>query len=299
MAQIFLSYAMRDEALAKDIELRLKNKGHVFMYSVGSLPIGKWREKLLKALRGAEVVVPLLSENGLASNFVSSEIGGARVYDEFKGILVLPVIVGADFKVPLFVSDYHCYHLPSNHTGDIDDLVANINDAISQHISDTPKYPKIFISHRHKDEAIAESLVELLESAFYIEKDDIRCTSVQPYTLPSGERTSEKLRKEISNARVVIGLLTPDTTGSKYVLAELGAAWGCDVPTFPLMARGATYEHIPEPLNERHCLSIGRESDCLQLIDDLARATSLRRREGVSGRVAKDAKRLCEVANDQ
>jgi len=40
-------------------------------------------------------------------------------------------------------------------------------------------YPRIFISHRHKDEDFAKALVDLLMAAFYIEKGDIRCTSVQ------------------------------------------------------------------------------------------------------------------------
>jgi hypothetical protein len=43
---------------------------------------------------------------------------------------------------------------------------------------------------------------------------------------------------------------------SNYVLAELGAAWGRDVTTFPLLARGATYADVPSPLNERHCVSL-------------------------------------------
>jgi hypothetical protein len=121
---------------------------------------------------------------------------------------------------------------------------------------------------------------------------------VQPYTLPSGEKTSEKLRTEISSAEVVIGLLTPDTRESNYVVAELGAAWGCNIPTFPLLARGATYEHVPEPLNERHSLSLQKESDCLQLIDDIARESSLTRRSEVSGRVTRDAKNPSEIASE-
>jgi hypothetical protein len=56
----------------------------------------------------------------------------------------------------------------------------------------------------------------------------------------------------LAGAELVIGLLSPGTTESNYVLAELGAAWGHDVTTFPLLARGATYADVPSPLNERH-----------------------------------------------
>jgi len=159
--------------------------------------------------------------------------------------------------------------------------------------------PRIFISHRHKDEPIIAALVGLLQDAFYIETHDIRCTSVQPYTLAPGERTSEILRSEIARAELVIGVLSPDTSESNYVLCELGASWGRDVPTFPLLVRGATYADVPSPLSERHSMSLEKEENCLQLMDYVARGTSLRRREGVSGKVAQQAKVLAVAAQAQ
>jgi TIR domain len=101
-------------------------------------------------------------------------------------------------------------------------------------------YPRIFISHRHKDEDVGKVLVNLLEAAFHIEKGDIRCTSVQPYRLPAGARTPDRLRVEIRHAGVVLGILTPDTKESSYVLFELGASWGQNIPCFPSLRRGRT-----------------------------------------------------------
>lgn len=298
MAKIYLSYSYRDADLAKEIESRLQGKGHRFTFAVSTRPFGNWRKRLSDALRSADIIIPLLSQNSLQSNFVASEIGAARVYDEQRGMLITPIIFGEKVDIPTFIDDYQCFFLRSSGTGDLDALVSEIDSAITQYSNELPKNPRIFISHRHKDVSIAEALVSLLESAFHIEKEDIRCTSVQPYTLSSGEKTSEKLRTEISSADVVIGLLTPDTRESNYVVAELGAAWGCNVPTFPLLARGATYEHVPEPLNERHCLSLQKESDCIQLIDDITRASTLTPRKEVSGRVARDAKNLSQVASE-
>ena len=298
MAKIYLASSLRDVDLAKEIQLRLQSKGHHFTYAVTNLAFGNWRKRLSDALRSADVVIPLLSQNGLQSNFVISEIGAARVYDEVRGMLIIPIIFGENVDIPSFISDYQCLFLRSSGASDIDAVADQIHSVISHYSDEAPKNPRIFISHRHKDVKIAEALVDLLESAFHIEKHDIRCTSVQPYTLSSGEKTSEKLRTEISSAEVVIGLLTPDTRESNYVVAELGAAWGCNIPTFPLLARGATYEHVPEPLNERHSLCLQKESDCLQLIDDVARESSLTRRSEVSGRVTKDAKSLSEIANE-
>lgn len=70
-----------------------------------------------------------------------------------------------------------------------------------------------------------------------------------------------------------------------YVLAELGAAWGQDTPTFPLLVRGAKHEHVPSPLNERKSLSLEKESDRLQLVENVARATTLKSRTNVLARI--------------
>jgi hypothetical protein len=121
---------------------------------------------------------------------------------------------------------------------------------------------------------------------------DIRCTSVQPYMLTPGERTSEQLRTDISSAELVIGILSPDTTESNYVLCELGASWGRDVPTFPVLARGASSADIPTPLNERHSVSLENEENCLQLVDYVASKIS----DGAMGKVAHSARLLAEAA---
>jgi hypothetical protein len=190
-----------------------------------------------------------------------------------------------------FLSDVFCFTL---NNGAVDELVDELDKAIRDNMRLTPR---IFISHRHKDQAIAKALIDLLESAFHVELADIRCTSVQGYMLTPGERTSEELRSNLAGAELVMGLLSPDTTESNYVLAELGAAWGHDVTTFPLLARGATYADVPSPLNERHSVSLEAQENCLELVESVAAKTTLRRKEGsVLGKVAQAAKVLAAAA---
>lgn len=137
--------------------------------------------------------------------------------------------------------------------------------------------PSLFISHRHEDEEIARALVDCIKSYFKIEKRDIRCTSVRPYRLPVGENTAERLRDEIACAEAVLGILTPSTQASSYVLFELGSAWGQGVWTCPLLARGADQTHIPDPIRDLSPLSLEDSGDCLQLLDDMRGFTSLER----------------------
>jgi TIR domain len=299
MATIFLSYSLQDEELARQLEARLKRKGHSFRIDVGTPPAGKWRENLMKALRKSDVLIPILSHSGLGSNYVASEIGSARVFGETKGMLLLPVVVGTPFMVPSFVSDHHCFRLPLDESKsatdekELDRLADELDKAVQEHVA---KPPRIFVSHRHKDEAVVRALVNLLESAFQIEKEDVRCTSVQPYTLSPGDRTSERLRAEIRGAEVVLGLLSPDTAESKYVIAELGASWGADVPTFPLLVRGATFDDVPEPLSERHSVSLEKVENCTQLVDEIARVTSFTRKKDVTARVVEQASKLAKLS---
>lgn len=296
MATIFLSYSLDDEELARQLEGRLKRKGHSFKIDVGTPPGGQWRARLMKALQSSDVLVPILSQSGLSSNFVASEIGSARAFGETQRMLLLPVVVGIPFSVPSFVSDYHCFRLPrdeskpTSDTNELDKLADELDRTIQEHAVTKP--PRIFVSHRHKDEAVARALVNLLESAFQVDKEDVRCTSVQPYTLSPGDRTSERLRAEIRGAEVVLGLLSPDTAESKYVLAELGASWGANVPTFPLLVRGATFADVPEPLTERHSLSLEKEESCTQLVDEIAHVTSLTRKIEVMARVVQETRKL-------
>jgi hypothetical protein len=187
-------------------------------------------------------------------------------------MLILPIVYGID--VPNFILDLSYLMLSGEDDLDVYELVQKLNSAIADNIRLTPR---IFVSHQHRDLGIATALTTLLESAFAIGAEDIRCTSVPQYSLLPRSRTSEQLRSEILGAELVIGILGPDMLASNYILCELGAAWGRDVPTFPLLVRGAKPHQVPPPLNERLTLSLCEIENCVQLIEYIARKTSLRR----------------------
>ena len=84
----------------------------------------------------------------------------------------------------------------------------------------------VFISHGSKDAELAEAVVELLRASLEIAATQIRCSSVDGYRLPVGVNTDRKLREEVNAATVVVGLITPSSLASYYVMFELGARWG-------------------------------------------------------------------------
>jgi hypothetical protein len=293
MATIFFSHSMKapDLELVRRIGRGLCQSGkHSSRIPIGAAVAGSWRAKIMKALLDSDALIALLTSNGVASPSVLGEIGTARAMEYTRGMLVLPILCGV--PVPDFIREIWCFELKGTNNRDVSLLVTQLAAALSDNIRLTPR---IFVSHQHKDQTIAAALTSLLESAFVIGPRDIRCTSVAKYALTPGARTSEELRSEIAGAELVIGILTPDTSESNYVLCELGAAWGRDVATFPLLARGATPEQVPSPLNERHSVSVEKESNCLRLIDYIASRTSLQRRTTYKG-LAQRARELARVA---
>jgi len=291
MAKIFLSYAIKDGFdLARQIAEGLVKKGHRISIPVEFKVAGNWRNKLTKGLITSDALIAVLTRSAFESRYVLGEIGAGRAMEYSKQMLLIPVLP-EPLPIPEFLSDVFCFRLSKAGIGK---LVNELDQAIRDNMRLTPR---VFISHRHKDHEIAKALIELLKSAFVIDSADIRCTSVQGYMLTPGERTSEELRSNLAGAELVMGLLSPGTAESNYVLAELGAAWGQDVTTFPLLARGATYADVPSPLNERHCVSLELQENCMDLIESVAVKTTLRRREGkTGGKLAQAARALAAAA---
>ena len=127
---------------------------------------------------------------------------------------------------------------------------------------------RIFISHSSSDIEIAKLLIELLEKALNLRGDDIRCTSVDGYRMPAGVSIDQRLRAEVHEAELVIGLITPNSMKSAYVSFELGARWGAEKPMIPLLASGANIEHLGGPLAGINVLDCCNESQVHQLVEE-------------------------------
>lgn len=128
----------------------------------------------------------------------------------------------------------------------------------------------VLISHSSKDRALAEALIELLRAGLGLLATQIRCTSVDGYRLPAGVNTDTQLRREIADAGVLVGLLTPNSISSTYVLFELGARWGIERPMIPLLA-GVTPEEMRGPHRVLNALSCSSESQLIQFVEDAGR----------------------------
>lgn len=127
----------------------------------------------------------------------------------------------------------------------------------------------IFISHSSKDTDLALALIDLLKGGLALAATQIRCSSVDGHRLPIGVNTQDKLREEVNAAKVVVGLITPHSLTSYYVMFELGARWGANLFLAPLVA-GVKAGDLSGPLSLLNALSADSDAQLHQLLEDIA-----------------------------
>ena len=138
---------------------------------------------------------------------------------------------------------------------------------------------RVFVSHCSADTDLARTLVALLVSACRIEHEDIRCTSVDGYSLEAGVITDSVLKREAVESGCFIGLLTPDSLKSTYVIFELGARWGSGRKMIPLVAHGLKKGSLPKPLDAINAKDAAVRSDLLDAVDAVAQALGVEKRQ--------------------
>lgn len=134
---------------------------------------------------------------------------------------------------------------------------------------------ELFISHASADAPVAEALIALVRSTLDLEAESIRCTSVDGYRMAAGEDFESRLRSEVNEAKAFIGIVTPSSMRSAFVLFELGARWGAKRQLMPLLAAGAHSSDLGGPLTSLNALSCESAPQLHQLIQDLGRVLGL------------------------
>jgi TIR domain len=300
MARIFFAYDSRDRELARALESGLKEKGHESVWGVDELIAGRgWGELMPRRLASADAVVAILTPNSQNSSSMWCEIGAARALaNTERRTALLPIVIGLD-KTPGYTEDMLVLWAKKSEPANDARLISEIDTAIRAHLATIEAReasPRIFVSHRQKDQAIAAALTETIRAAFDVRPTEIRCTSVQPYRLPFGKNTGDRLRDEVGRAQVVLGILSPDTSQSSYVMFELGAAWAQRVYTCPLLSKGAEYQHIPGPIFDLAPARLWDPSDCYQLLGNLETELNLTRSKDTQGAVSDKITALTKAA---
>jgi hypothetical protein len=141
-------------------------------------------------------------------------------------------------------------------------------DKLTQDAQDTLQGVLVLISHTSKDKMLAEALNDLLESGLGLLAGETKSANVDEYSLEGGVNAEARLRDEVNAAKVLIGLITPHSLSSKYIMFELGARWGAGLPMVPLLA-GVTTDEFRRVLSFLNATSINNDADLHQLLRDI------------------------------
>lgn len=134
---------------------------------------------------------------------------------------------------------------------------------------------RLFISHSSQDIELADLVVRLLSTALALRSQHIRCTSLDGYRLPGGADSDEQLRDEALAADCFVGIVSPHSLGSAYVLFELGARWGAKKHLVPLLGPGMKPHALKGPLAGLNALSCDNSSELHQLVHEIGQRLQL------------------------
>jgi hypothetical protein len=108
VSEVFVSYARRDSEAVRRFIAALRKDGHSVSFDQELVPGGQlWREKIVKAIGRADVVLVMLSSRSVGSDEVRTELDIAR--DRKKPIvpaMLERVTVGDDMVYPLAGKQY-------------------------------------------------------------------------------------------------------------------------------------------------------------------------------------------------
>src|ERR1700682_3764455 len=146
--------------------------------------------------------------------------------------------------------------------------------AVSQADQGTKPRVLVLISHAGKDKMLAEALIDLLQSGLGLLEGQAKCSNVDEYGLAAGVNAEARLRTDVNAAKVLIGLITPHSFSSAYVMFELGARWCAGLPMIPLLA-GVTTDEFCGPLSFLNPAFCNEDAHLHQLLKDIGEQLKL------------------------
>lgn len=105
--------------------------------------------------------------------------------------------------------------------------------------------PAVFVSHAMVDRPLVEPFVEtILQAGCGLRDRELFYSSGAATRVPNGANLNAYLQERVANATLVIAIITPAFSRSRFCLAELGAAWARAGDLFPLALPGMTHETV-------------------------------------------------------
>jgi hypothetical protein len=121
--------------------------------------------------------------------------------------------------------------------------------------------PSIFISFVHEDQWVAERVKALLEEVLNLEKDVF--LSGDKRMVYAGDMWLEKIKAGLTDAKVVILMLSKRSMSRPWVNFEAGGAWLTNKVIIPCCYGTQTKGTLPHPYSSIQALDLADEMDFL------------------------------------
>jgi hypothetical protein len=120
----------------------------------------------------------------------------------------------------------------------------------------------IFISHAATDKAIADRVVDILNTAMGIDvQASVFCTSLEGLKIPPGKDFKDFVRDQIQEPQIVVLLISQNYLASQFCLAELGASWAMSHRIIPFLIPPVKFDDLKAVLAGVHALRIEDGAD--------------------------------------
>lgn len=130
---------------------------------------------------------------------------------------------------------------------------------------------KIFISHSSLDKEYAQALVEFVKKVFVLHSNEIRCTSIEGYTIDTGTDFNSKLRYEVEDSEVLIAIVSNNLVISAYSMFELGARWGLKKPLMPVTFLDEGINLMEDPFRTIQAKPLNCDKSVYRFVEDLSK----------------------------
>lgn len=117
---------------------------------------------------------------------------------------------------------------------------------------------QVFISFVHEDEHVASAVQNLIQQELKL-GDEVFLSSDQAQMF-AGDIWLDKIGKSLSDAKVVVLLLSKRSVGRPWVNFEAGAAWLTKKTIIPCCFGRMTKERLPHPYAGIHALDLPTQS---------------------------------------
>jgi TIR domain len=120
------------------------------------------------------------------------------------------------------------------------------------------EYPvaDVFLSFIHEQQSVAVAVQKLLQDNLKRHKVFL---SADVWQVLAGENWLDRIKEELSSAKVVILLLSKLSVDRPWVNFEAGAAWLSNKPIIPACFGGVSKEGLPKPYSSIQALNLAED----------------------------------------